>query len=600
MLLPLANPVLLKRWGDHAIVVLSALFPVILIADLGNVFYNDWWNHVWFIGYFGHFIQSHHQLPVTINTNETIGLAFPVFYGYTFFSVGGLIANIVGSNVAVRLMLAGIAILVASQVYSSARILSGSRSLALVLAFVVSSAPYQLTNIFSRGDLPEYIAGSLVLSATMAWLRFALAEQPSSRAAWSAGLLYALGASVHPITALLGGVFCVTVFLLTAFVGHRIRRTLIIGIPLTALVVAFLSPWLYAVSQYAHQMNIVRGNVLLYFNGIDDVWNRLSFIPQDPRVTILGVDKTPFAYLDLQINMALAVVIVTLGCELIHKRQLLNLQNRTLGASVGLVAIAAVVVIASGVPSFGAIVFHAVALMQFAYRSITYVDLMLLATAMILATALRPFGGSRPSNIMFAGLFVAAGLAFHSDIVKIAHSIAIEGRATVPGSGNPSAEAGSVNAPPGLPVVTGGYYAAPGAFVSNLPLANRSTMVTVHLPVADGAQFGDVGQSTTSSSQDGLLQTNIEGFPWSALVIDGEQIARAQTIVTPSAPRMNVVIKPGAHVLTYKLAVDERWSMLRVLALVALGIWILLIRRSDRPGASVERNSEILQRSASG
>jgi hypothetical protein len=87
LILPAASPDAAcagKRY-DPAVALLIASFPLAWLAFFNKTFYVDWDRHLWMIAYTGEYFRHHLSFPTTFNTDDVVGVPFPIFYGTLFY-----------------------------------------------------------------------------------------------------------------------------------------------------------------------------------------------------------------------------------------------------------------------------------------------------------------------------------------------------------------------------------------------------------------------------------------------------------------------------------------------------------------------------------
>src|SRR5216684_6498534 len=132
----LSRPGRVASLGRLALILLVALPPLLPLLHPSAQFWGDWRNHLWLIGYFGEYFLRHGDFPVMINTNELIGSPIPLFYGFLFYPMAGLLSAITGANLAIRSLAAALILLQTIQVVGAVEAAGGRRSVALTIAFL--------------------------------------------------------------------------------------------------------------------------------------------------------------------------------------------------------------------------------------------------------------------------------------------------------------------------------------------------------------------------------------------------------------------------------------------------------------------------------
>src|ERR1700722_12972818 len=83
--------------------VLGCLFPLIPLVDFHFNFAFDWTNHLYNIAYFGEYFRQHITFPSVINTKPLLGWSIPIYYGFTFYSLCGILSSLTGAAMAYRI-----------------------------------------------------------------------------------------------------------------------------------------------------------------------------------------------------------------------------------------------------------------------------------------------------------------------------------------------------------------------------------------------------------------------------------------------------------------------------------------------------------------
>jgi hypothetical protein len=562
---------------DRATVVLAALLPLVFLFDLGNRWNrdSDWGTHAWGVTYFAQFFAAHHYFSGFMNTAQWIGMPLPQFYAFSFYAATASLALVTGSDIALRLMVMAVALFVAFQVYATIRTLGGGRAAALCVTFAVSCAPYQLTNVFNRGDITEYVAVALVSIAVCAWLRFAFARKSTSRDAWLATLSYVAAASVHPITGLLGGVFCAAVFAALAIAGKRTMPALRLSVPAIILALAVLSPWLFNVARYEHQLHVVTVFGLEFIPGLDDLSNRLSPLVRDPRVENLGLIATSTPYLDAQVNFPLlALAALLVGDATLRLSQKRLQWSRGLTVVCGLIATFVLLTVASTVPSVGFVVLKPVEILQFVYRITNYLDLLLFVICALLLTLLRS------DRVLFDRrippmLVVCTLLTLHGLLVKTMHSAALSVHPT-PADHRFDYISDGHSLAPHYPAFDYGTAGKPIPAGDPTPHEAKD-LVPISLPVYGGRDFGTVGHVQIFVRRTSFLTTNVLDFAENDLLIDGKPLRAADRFDDNGALAARVA--PGRRTIGYAAHVGSVALLLRALSILAFGTLLWLVAR---------------------
>jgi hypothetical protein len=551
-----------------ALTYLLGLLPICLLWHGNNAFYSDWRNHLWTIGYFGEYFRQHWTFPITINAEQIAGLPTPVFYGYLFYPAAGLISSFTGCAFALRLVCSLVFLLQVRQVSKAVEVTAGNRFVVCAVTILVSFATYPLTNLYNRAAITEFVAVSLVISVCMMWLRIVQMDDPDRRRplVLGAALALALAMGTHPITAVLGGFTLCLVILTTLPFRHYSRdlwKTAGVGL---ALIFIVMTPWIYAVAHYGQKLNIADGRVILFTKRTDRFLTRFSPLPWDPRISPPGLEKWDTPHLDTQINFAMLILAIYLLYRFIPQRDAKPVpQFRfALFAFAGFVLVCFV----SLSTWFWDVIPGSLKFIQFAYRLVTYADLLLLFTVLFALAGMRRLAGS-PDRPLVAALAVCLTFAAASVTVKLIHAYRAEEPNALAGSGWPTANRDALRLLPSTFYWTKDYAAKSG---SRGTMLRTTALMDAPFPIGTQERFGEVLPFLIPNNDLRLIRTNVQIFPWNRIVWNGREIPFEET----STNRDLITIissKPGAGTLQYVLRPDPVWVVLRILSLWTAALW---------------------------
>jgi hypothetical protein len=515
------------EFSDLAVPIAIASFPLAWLALLEKSFYTDWNNHLWIIGYTGEYFRHHFSFPLTLNTDQRIGITFPLFYGTLFYPLAGIISAFTGAAIALRLVLFAVMWLQASEITKLVRTVYSDRYVAWAVAGIVSFGVYPLTNLYNRSAITEFVAASLLVSACSLWLRAIYTGLPrgwvSASLAW---LLVVLSAGTHPITALVGGAFWGLLVVGSLFTTSDRRFAIRMTLAHVVASLLVLSPWLYVTLKfYKHlMMSTFSQQVVVFSDSIDLPWSRLLPIPFDIR-PLFPASFSPFStpYLEAQINFGLLIAVCFLGFYSYTK---LRTGNMSMTAELIAVAVClgvALLVLYCSVsthlwlaaPSF-------LGMIQFAYRLVTYCDLLLYLAVVLLLSTISKFRVEIRNKLQIC-LAIALVLMAQSVLIKFAHAASVQTNNRVPGTGlfeNRRA----------LTQLPGSFYGLDG-YVSREGFApNLHGIPTVRLHSKGGVDFGT--PESALAGPPGWFATNIQAFPWNRLVLNGKAVPKAATHIS--------------------------------------------------------------------
>src|SRR3954451_4072155 len=180
------------QWAIPAGAILCLLAPI-LLTD--RTFASDWGNHYWLIYMQGLDIKALHEPSIYLQS--TLGAFYPyyAFYGGTFYAVGGLVADVSSTDVAMVLAYGGA---IAANYLGwtwMARMAGVSGWRAQLPGLIAVTAPIAVTNLYGRGGIPEVVGTSML--PLVAAAAIALVREPRLRlrdmAAFVVGLVFLTG-----------------------------------------------------------------------------------------------------------------------------------------------------------------------------------------------------------------------------------------------------------------------------------------------------------------------------------------------------------------------------------------------------------------------
>ena len=569
--------------------LLIALLPVLLLADPQADFALDWHNSLWTIQYYAAYFLHHHQFPALLNTQEIVGIAYPVFYGYGFYQLMGLAATVAPAALVILLSAYAFYALQHGLLVALGRELALPRWMATCLATMVTLAIYPLTNLYSRSALPEFFAG-LALSIGMICLLFLLARRGRlQKYIWSIAAALALSFVVvtHPITALYGGLFLALYMLLLLVMCPRLlKENYGYWLFIAGSVLGVASPWIYATFTLHHDLVIVTSKFFaLYKDSIDSIAERIFPLPVDFRMLTYPPKGVSTPYLEAPMNGCLLVVLCGffLLCWRTRPAKPWRLLCFTaLGACFFLLCLVLSLSesIYAHLPSMFMII-------QFGYRMVTFQNLLLLGMFMGLALSVRTQAlPTRELKLLFAMMVPVCLCAFTE---KMLHAYTMyQWHADI---GDRQEEVLSH-----LPESFYGYwcYATPDAVAAPL---QENIAGHIELPVNTGEDFGNLGVRSVKVEHAGWYRTNIQPFRWGQLYVDGAKASSQQLGyikekhhvqlpewygqqegIDTESPLLSVLLTPGAHEISYRFAAPHRWGQLQQLSrLMVLGLVIALV-----------------------
>ena len=502
-----------------------------------------------------------------------IGMPFPLFYGFLFYPIAGLVSTVVGGNLTVRLVVLCVMFLQCLQVRKTALAAGLSPATASTIVFLSATGIYPMTNLYNRAAITEFVATSLLVSAFCCVLRILLAP---NRSLWTdglqAGLWFTLAAGTHPITAMLGGGFLSLWATFILFRSDRKRRPALFRMFACIAVLGglALSPWLYALREYQSKLEISRLaslSQMSFLEGIDDFTSRFASYPYDGRTIISGtVVITPF--LDAQINFPLFILTAFLCVHVIRTRREYDSLNRPVLLLAGSTVAAFVVLgIASVWGAFWSHLPFITGIIQFSYRLVTYLDLLLLAAVLLFLWILRR-GGTVPAGSLRACLLVCCALASQNALMKYTRAWAVQEYKVVPGTELHADRGHLVDLPLSFYGVTN--YSVVDVYGGDLPAEAVRAGYTASLTVDAGPNFGRVPDGHFNFHEPVYTITNILPFPWNHVVVNGRDIPPPEMKLARS---LAIPVKAGPSTVQYRLAAPPLWLALRRLSFATVLIW---------------------------
>ncbi|HEY9778006.1 MAG TPA: hypothetical protein V6C81_29860 [Planktothrix sp.] len=570
-----------KGWALAGFAVLFAVYLPLLFRTMGSGPHNDWTNHCWMANYFARYFLAHLAFPHTLNTDQLVGLAYPVFYASLFYPVVGMFSTIFDANVTLRLfaMVALAAQLVF--VYRTAWALLKDRLFAFTIATVVTWAIYPLTNLYHRAAMPEFFACIFLTGATTAWIRAITAESQQRLFLWCnlAVLCLCAAAGTHPITAVYGIVaFALQIILgLIARPTFSVKKILLALVIPSALAAVCLAPWMITAKRYSHEFQVADGfNKVGYFMlSIDGPVQRLSPIPLPTSVLADGIarDRVKTEHLDAQVSIPLALLFIASAFAL-YRRKGLNWRAAAIILTVGfLVAWMVHISTTFGSMSRLGYVFRCI---QFAYRIVSYINLLLLAGVFFCVALLKNVKDEEQDEtpqmgkgFLPRGVLVAV-LTLSTIAVVMKISFAFEMQPIEPHFfSNQRLDAELLQ----LPTSFYGYqtYAMPRS-LGELNKSDASAAGSIVLKPLDGRRFGEVASVPLPVAGQNWIKTNVQEFAWNKLYLNGKQIGTGEL----GASDMLIAVKNSpAGVLSYSFKPAATWAQLNVIALPLFLLWIV-------------------------
>ena len=300
----------MRFWLCFAVSLLPSLMLLLPYAHYSM----DWINHEWMINYFAEYFRQHLSFPYSLNTTRIAGLAYPVFYGFLFYPLMGLLSLVVSAAIAIRVCAVALFVFQFRCIQALFIKIGASEFESNSIAALIIWSTYSLTNLYARGAHTEFFATGL-LTANLYFgfcLFFEKSLPKKKKVAWTFALIFTLAAGIHPISALYGAVFyTITAFFLWSYFGSanllKTFRSLILPVLMS---LAVLSPWLYAVSKFGHELKVSKGAVAASTEDYDSPLVRFFPIPIDVRMQGKTLAEVSTPYMDTQIHLILLIVAI--------------------------------------------------------------------------------------------------------------------------------------------------------------------------------------------------------------------------------------------------------------------------------------------------
>jgi hypothetical protein len=543
------------------------MVPSFLLLRLNSRFYVDWENHVWLIGYFGEYFAQHHTFPVAIHTKQIVGMPFPVFYGFLFYPIAGLLSAVAGGNLALRIMIFLLLLIECAQVRKTIAAASGSARLGTLAALMTVTAVYPLTNLYNRGAITEFVALSLLVTSICLWLRIGFLDD--EKRVWRNALLgflsFAVSAGTHPITGVWGGALFGMVVLGVVLCAPRGPR-LYAALTGALLLLVVLSPWLYSLAQFRSRLSIERiSGHFNFYPDIDSFSARFSPVLFRDRP---APGTTPG--LDAAVNVPLLVLAGYLLYE--AAKYLVALRMRPPASFMSGVAAMAGFLALALVSTSERLLEQApppLSMLQFAYRLVGYLDLLLLIATALLLYSLRGRLGSIAAGLRTC-LLIAGLLNATSFIMKYRHVLSAMQPGAPAGSGVAESRGALLNLPPTF--YGSRDYAIRG---SDRPAVDEQCAHRrVPLPVGVKEKFGAPGERNVAALEPIRVITNVLEFPWNRVFVNGSAVTPCAS--QPSAADKDLVVfaaSAGTATIRYEFQPNAVWIGLRWISFAVLLLW---------------------------
>jgi hypothetical protein len=522
----------------------------------------DWATHVYPIGYQGQYLRQHHWFSETLNTDWLAGMPYPIFYAFLFYPLAAVLAAVVGADWALRLVAIGLLAIQTWQVRKLVRAAGGKEGVDWLAAAALAWAAYALTNLYTRGAVAEFVAVSLLISATASFLRSALPGEHGSRGrlGFQGAFFYALSAGSHPITALFGTLFLGCVLpplLLTSW--RKVLPGLLAG-AVAALVM--LAPWFYLMGKFKGTLSVERDTmrqVNHYTSNLDSVQSRLWPWPRDARVAeAKSLEDVSTPYLDAQISMPLLLLAAAVSFRAWRNRGRSEAGARAgfwlMGVSWGVFAGAFLL---SVWPAPWRWLPGILSSVQYAYRLVSYQNLALL-TALTGACLTMASGSSKTwlpgRQWIQRGLWAVAVAGVG---VMLSHVLAIQH--------SPNPDLARCQRDPNYHAHTPhSFYGWAASSVLGGHAKTNQPAREIYLDVGVRDHFGEVSPTRFELAAPENVCLQVQPFPWNHVYLDGERLDEARTHTRPQG--YTLTLPAGKHEVACLWQPDSAWVWLDMLS----------------------------------
>jgi hypothetical protein len=543
-----------------------ALLPLAWLLPLRADSQCDWFSHVWVLNQVAECFR-HGEMPWTLNSNSLVGVPWLEHYGQWFYGPLGLLSWFWDARLSFKLAALVLTVVQYAAISGALRAHGLRPALALLASLLVGWATYPLTNLLSRGALPEYFANGEALVA-LALLFWSLAPgQSTSARRLLAGLSWfflALVFGTHPITALYSTLLIgllVPVLCLDANLRGELRSVLRLHLPFVLCFLASSAAWLFLVIHAHGQLAVVESGGLKAFKPILDAWPvRFAPLPAGPGPS----DASQVPFLDPQVSLPLLSLA---GGALILRR-------RSLAVCVGVLAILGFLAFLSCTPTGLTLLPGPFQALQYRYRLVNQLNA---AGLVLVLLALRGEAaeGRRLPRLALVGcalLLCWSGLALWQ---RGQRGIATRQEAMIP-----SLVRGASSAERALEYRSYCYglpdYAWPRYYgvVNVTELQGRRLLAGVQLQVLASPVYGAVSGIRFETGAPAWGRTNVLAHPWNRLLLDGRPVTDADLRVDSGALNGFLLrLDPGRHTLAYVFAPDPLWACFFWLGLVTMVGW---------------------------
>lgn len=520
-----------KHIKEKLYAIMAVVFVNLFLLDLRSCYYSDWYNHYWLIGYFCEFIKSNLFPPMTINVNEAILSAEPIFYGYLFYPFIGLLSTVIGPNLALRFM---VFFLYFVQYYFCWKLvfkLSKNKIIANIVSIIITWSIYPLTNLYNRSAVTEF-AAILLAFISLCLLLLILFDKIEKRKNkyymyFSLAFVFCIGS--HPITALYFTIFLLltlVVFIPNFIILIKNKKNIIWIFMSMIFIFLSISPWIYAVVFNKDLAISNIQNTYLFPGTIDSFFNRFSLLLQavDKRVEDVGLKPTSTPYLDTQVNVCIILFIAgILIFNFFYKRN----NKKTIRMYISFI-LAFIFFLLISLMSLSNNMFKFLpklfAIIQFNYRLTTYINFSIF---IILILFFYHFGIKiKNKNIWIIFITSLFFLSLCSVIIKIEHINSIKDKIR----NSKVSYAKKLYPDKSIYFNYPARYYAEGEYtnkkiIKDISLQEKSDNIIDNIKFnINNETFNRLNKVSIDLDKKGWIETNISRFIWNKVYIDDKEI----------------------------------------------------------------------------
>lgn len=567
-----------KRYLIASIVAVA--LPCLPMFDLHSIFAVDWPNQVWLINYVASFLAERHYFPGAIHTYTLVGMPYPVFYGYLFFPLMGVLSFFWNADLTVRFVAIALFAIQFFLVFKLTCKITQEKLASFSVATFVTWAIYPMTNLYNRGAIPEFFATGLLVCAAVIWF-FALEANSKLRRFLLCNLFvicFVISAGSHPITALYGACFMAILVASTLLISRARIKDLILPISIPVILgVCTLFPWVTVTTKFTPQMALAASfkHIGYYPRSLDSLYARLMPFPFETKSYKhkLVDDHAVTPHLDTQINFPLLLLFII--CLLAATRSG-AIKDRRVWTAIATFGVLVLLMIWSSTTK-GTLdkLGHNFRTIQFAYRLVTYINFSLLFGTLLFFWKNDKKLEVLKNTKIFCLLLV---LSFVGLSIKLVHAQ----QAMVPVVNEFTRSKSFTTS---LLKMPDSFYGSDAYTLTNLfPELTPDRVAQSHnCPFEPSVEtFGTV---KPVASPIGVAQTNVQQFPWNHIFQKEGEVERLEH------DHRIAVDNPQSVELHYEFVPDVAWAQARTVSLSVFFLWListklasfaLLVKPKDR------------------